>query len=152
MEDRFAKMVLKIRDAFKKDYDCEEPYAKKIVPAVNKAFVNFFKDELKDFGDEYEFVNISKNGHEHVSLFLQDKNKFNPDGKTKPSVYISLEYIGFEGILRLLKEQDSVLYRTANHEKDYTGGCNEYASLTEVVEEAVNLLRGIRKEGNRYGK
>ena len=147
MEDRFAKMVLKIRDAFKKDYDCEQPYAKKIVPAVNKAFVNFFKDELKDFGDEYEFVNISKNGHEHVSLFLQDKNKFNPDGKTKPSVYISLDYTGFEGILRLLKEQDSVLYRTASHEKDYTGGCNEYASLTEVVEEAVNLLRGIRKVG-----
>lgn len=84
-----------------------------------KQFFADFKKALKnDLGNEYN-VNI-KLGHFGVYGFVSkvDNGKF---------VYFSIEDLRENGI-----EFDNVLYRSAENEKDFIGGSNQYCRLEKL--------------------
>lgn len=84
-----------------------------------KQFFADFKKALKnDLGNEYN-VNV-KLGHFGVYGFVSklDNGKF---------VYFSIEDLRENGI-----EFDKVLYRSAENEKDFIGGSNQYCRLEKL--------------------
>ena len=89
----------------------------------------FKKHIISNAANEFELVNWSR-GHFDVSGFL--KNKAN--GKL---VYFSTCDV------RQFPDAwyNDVLIRTAQHDRDYTGGSNCYASLNRIIETARRLTR-----------
>lgn len=74
---------------------------------------NFLKKLCKENG--YELVKFNPN-HYNFSCFVKGNDKF---------VYISISDV------RYFKKEwfNNILIRSAKHEKDYTGGSNQYTSL-----------------------
>jgi len=87
------------------------------IPIVRKEF----KAIAKKIGAT---VTLSPNNFEWTAFFKKD-NKF--------------IYVGVSDV-RYWKWYDSVLFRTAENEKDYTGGCNRYCSYEELAEELSDLF------------
>jgi len=84
-----------------------------------KAFVSDLKKFVKqELGNRFEIIGWAPN-HFDVSFFLKDKNTD------------SLWYVHV-GDLRDSNWHKRVLYRTAKHEKDYTGGFNQYCGIMDI--------------------
>jgi len=84
----------------------------------------FIKDNTKQ---DFELVDISR-GHFYFSGFLKNR-------KTDKFVYFSCSDVRHfpNGWF------DDVLIRTAEHDKDYTGGGNNYCKLFDINEKAKQL-------------
>jgi hypothetical protein len=78
----------------------------------------------------YELVNASNDRRNNV---LEGSSGFIRDPKSGRLVYFSADASAcFNG--------DKILYRTAKHDRDYTGGLNRYADFTELGEAVKNLF------------
>jgi len=93
-----------------------------------KSFARAFKGDIKELiQSDFELVSFSV-GHFYISGFL----KFNLNGKY---IYFSISDV------RHFPNQwrTNILVRTAEHEKDYTGGSNNYTTLENFKHNAVML-------------
>ena len=89
-------------------------------------FAKDYKKALKENTPDYNLVSYSR-GHFEVSGFLEHK-------ETKKLVYFSTSDVR--------GSQDwynSILIRTAQHIKDYTGGMNNYTTLENINSRANQL-------------
>lgn len=93
-------------------------------------FARDFKSDIKNLiGDNanvcghYKLVDFSV-GHFYVSGFIQNQNS----GKL---AYFSIDDVRFSPD----NWSESVLIRTAQHIKDYTGGMNHYTQLLDIAEQ-----------------
>lgn len=91
---------------------------------TSKEFDQFsrdFKSALKEIcGRDWEVTKYSK-GHYFVSTFL--RNRSNPE---------KFLYLNISDIRHFPNWHTSILYRTAENEKDYRGGTNQYSSLENL--------------------
>ena len=97
-----------------------------------KLFARHLKSTIKTIAQEqsFEMTNFSV-GHYYISGFLKKDGKF---------VYFSRDIERYEQPINLEKSGVfGFLVRTAKHEKDYTGGHNNYCGLSEFS----NLLDRI---------
>ncbi len=99
---------------------------------LTEEFAKFSKDikkELKKLMIGYELISYSR-GHFEYSAFFKNIN----NGQL---VYVSCSDV------RHFKNAwyDNLLIRTAEHEKDYTGGSNDWATLPKLKEKADYLTR-----------
>jgi hypothetical protein len=91
-----------------------------------KSFVKAFKKELKTLmGPEYN-IQLSS-GHFYVSGFIEQNGKY---------VYFSTSDV------RSFRNEwyNHLLVRTAKHDKDYTGGDNNYTTLPNVQKSVERLM------------
>ena len=94
-----------------------------------RSFVRDFKKALKENTEkDFDLVNFSK-GHFYCTGFLRSKE----NGKM---VYFSISDV------RFFPDEwfNNVLIRTAENEKDYTGGSNNYCRFYEIREKALRLI------------
>lgn len=78
----------------------------------------------------YELVNASNNRRNNV---LEGSSGFIKDPASGRLVYFSADASAcYNG--------DKVLYRTAKHDHDYTGGTNRYAYFSELVDAVADLF------------
>ena len=78
----------------------------------------------------YELVNASNNRRNNV---LEGSSGFIKDPASGRLVYFSADASAcYNG--------DKVLYRTARHDHDYTGGTNQYADFSELAEAVADLF------------
>ena len=86
---------------------------------------NYLKKVCKENG--YELVSFNPS-HYEFSCFIKGNDKF---------VYISISDV------RYFKNQwyNHILIRSAKHEKDYTGGFNQYTSL-QLLESKIKSMLG----------
>ena len=78
----------------------------------------------------YELVNASNNRRNNV---LEGSSGFIQDPASGRLVYFSADASAcYNG--------DKVLYRTARHDRDYTGGTNRYADFSELAEAVRDLF------------
>lgn len=90
--------------------------------------VTKMRNAMKKLG--YELVNAGNNRCNNV---LEGSSGFIKDPATGKLVYFSADASAcFNG--------DKVLYRTAKHEKDYTGGTNRYADFSELGRAITDLF------------
>ena len=91
------------------------------------AFARDFKKELNRNKGTLDLVNFSR-GHFYVSGFLQNRVTHN-------LVYFSISDV------RFFPEDwyNHILIRTAQHDKDYTGGRNFYTTWQELPATALHL-------------
>lgn len=87
-----------------------------------KAFRREFRKELKSIGATDIQFSI---GHFYISGF------FTVEGK---AWYFSISDVRFF-------PEDKLLYRTAESYKDYTGGRNQYATITQGMAQSMNMQR-----------
>lgn len=95
-----------------------------------KKFAREFKKAINvQVKEEFDFVSYSV-GHFYVSGFLKNK-------ETGEFVYFSTSDV------RHFNNEwfDHILVRTAKHEKDYTGGHNNYTSLPSFGEKIKRLVK-----------
>ncbi len=94
---------------------------------ICKQFANDFKKAIKkELGTEYNI--IVDVGHFYISGFVELNGKY---------MYYSIEDLRDNG-----DEFNNVLYRTAENEKDYTGGRNQFCELRFLAE---NIKRELEK-------
>lgn len=94
-----------------------------------KSFVTAFRNMLKrELPLSAEIINF-KAGHYDCSGFIKCNDKY---------VYVSYNIPRYNAIIDFNKRD--VLYRTANHEKDYTGGANHYTSILDLPNAITTLL------------
>jgi hypothetical protein len=86
----------------------------------------------KTLAPEFEMVSYSR-GHFYFSVFMKNKN-----GKM---VYISCNDVRYSPGYSPEGWYNNLLVRTAEHEKDYTGGRNNYSTLEGLKEQAINLTQ-----------
>lgn len=97
---------------------------------ATEEFINFFKDLKKyinnNLPEDMTLVNF-KRGHFHCSGFVKKDDKY---------VYISFSDVRFNQD----KWLNDILIRTAEHDKDWTGGCNGYTTLSKLNTELERML------------
>jgi len=92
-----------------------------------KQFARDFLSDIKKVCDGYEIVEKSV-GHFYVSGFLKKEGKY---------FYFSISDVrSFPG-----EWFNNILVRTAKNEKDYTGGSNNYAKLTNLKDKLDYLFK-----------
>ena len=91
-------------------------------------FSKHIKAELKKIPD-YELISYSR-GHFEFSAFLKNKNN-------DKLVYLSSDDVRYspDGWY------NNLLIRTAQHDKDYTGGSNDYSTFSGIKQKADYLTR-----------
>lgn len=87
-------------------------------------YINYLKSLAKSQG--WEIVNVNKN-HYCFSAFINWQDKY---------LYLSISDVRhFEN-----EWYKHILIRTAKHQKDYTGGMNNYTTLPDLVSTAKRLF------------
>lgn len=112
-------------NAMVKWYDHEFESSSGLTEEFSNFSRDFKRDLLKQTGRKFELVNYNR-GHFDISGFLKNKES----GKY---VYFSI------GDVRGAHWQYSILVRTAEHEKDYSGGANTFASYEQLAYAAERL-------------
>lgn len=79
-----------------------------------------------------EIKNATLNGDNHGCF------GFITDNETGKVVYISTDFADGNGFF---DDNKPILYRTAQHDKDYTGGFNNYCDLNDLKENVLNLIK-----------
>jgi len=123
------------------DFDSFAPGEERELP--RKYFSDFsrdFKKHIKnDLPKDYELAEYNK-GYFYISGFVKNitNNKF---------VYFSVPDVRYD------KNgwNDNILYRTAQHEKDYTGGSNQYCKLEELSKNIQNTMPIEKTQDHDYG-
>ena len=82
----------------------------------------------RNLAENYELVNYNK-GYFYISGFIKnnDNNKF---------MYFSFPDVRYDNTW-----YKHVLYRTAENEKDYTGGHNKYCSVEDLINNMQNSIK-----------
>ncbi len=125
----------------KKDIFLEKWYAKEIeddgayTSSEYNLFQKNYKEVLKDICKEinFELKQFNKN-HYCFSAVLSSK-------KTEQSFYISVPDVRYFSN----EWADNILYRTMEHEKDWTGGSNYYSKLNDLDFNLLELDNQILK-------
>lgn len=101
--------------------------------SLTPEFAEFAKDWKADLktitAPDFEIVNFNR-GHFYLSGFLKHAS-----GKL---VYFSISDVRHFGADTW---KDDILIRTAQHEKDYTGGSNNRTTLRDIKKDALKLIR-----------
>ena len=134
---------MKIEEFLKKWYDKEiEDWGGETSPEYRNFQTNY-RSVLKEIGNNisFELHSFSKNHYEFSAVMKSNL--------TNQFYYISISDV------RYWKNEwaNSILYRTMEHEKDWTGGCNRYSTLKKLSENLLELdkqiLRNLEKENAR---
>lgn len=101
-----------------------------------KSFTRQFKNALKRTFPDYEIIGFKPN-HYDFSGFLKKDDKY---------VYISYSEPR-EQTLDMSNSDclNGILYRTAQHEKDYTGGHNHFCSFFELKDSVNEMFERMQK-------
>ena len=93
-----------------------------------RKYINYLKAMCKDYG--WELAKVNKNHYEFSAFFKDNNNKF---------VYLNI------GDVRCLRNEwyYHILVRTAENEKDYHGGQNQYTSLETLPIKLHYLFKGM---------
>ncbi|MCD7728563.1 MAG: hypothetical protein LUI60_01450 [Clostridia bacterium] len=102
-------------------------YTGKDYKTFETKYINYLKSIAKEYS--WELVNVLRN-HYQFSAFFKNKDKF---------VYVSISDV------RYFKNEwfNHILYRTAEHEKDYHGGYNRYSDLYNLKYNIFGILGGV---------
>ncbi len=118
---------------------------------IEKFLNKWYNKEIEDWGSETspEYKNFQTNYRSvikelcqdiDISLYSFNKNHYNfsaviMSNKTNQFYYMSISDI------RYWKNEwaNKILYRTMEHEKDWTGGSNHYSTLKELAENLLEL-------------
>ena len=119
------RLPLTSMENLRKMYDGVEFESSFITTKQCKQFCSDFKKALQNsLGAEYNVkVNV---GHFYISGFVEKNGKF---------VYFNVEDLRENG-----NEFNSVLYRTAKNDRDFTGGTNSYSKLENLDLKIKHLL------------
>jgi hypothetical protein len=94
------------------------------------SFARAYKKALTEvLGHDFELISW-KRGHFYVSAFFKNKT-------VKRFIYLSCSNVRFFPN----EWYFNILIRTAKHEKDYTGGSNNFTSLYTLYEDAMRLTK-----------
>lgn len=100
------------------------PYTGEDYKKFQTKYINYLRSMCKEYG--WELVNIGRNHYCFSAFIKNQENKY---------VYISIS-----DIRHFNKDWFyHILYRSAEHEKDYRGGCNQYSDL-QGLQYNVNCL------------
>lgn len=101
------------------------PYIEQDYKTLQKKYINYLRNLCKQNG--WKLVNIGRN-HYCFTAFIK-----NSQGK---HIYLSISDV------RYFKNEwyNHILIRTAEHEKDYSGGRNNYSTLPELKTAIARLL------------
>lgn len=99
-------------------------------------FVSYLKKQMKASAQERGFelvLNAFNRGHYYVSGFFKKEDKY---------IYFSYDVPRGEYPMDFDARDCSkgVLYRTAKHEKDYTGGSNHFTSIASFMDDVESLF------------
>ena len=102
--------------------------------------------EYKDFQRSYR--NVLKEIGKNIGFELHSfsKNHYNFSAVMKSNTTNQFYYISISDV-RYFKNEwaNNILYRTMEHDHDWTGGSNRYSSLENLSENLVNLDKQILK-------
>ena len=107
------------------DYDFSSgPYTGQDYLTFQRKYINYLKSMCKD--NNWQLVNVGKNHYEFTAFVKHPDNLY---------IYLSISDV------RFFKNEwfNNILIRTAEHEKDYRGGCNQYSDL-QGLQYNVNCL------------
>ncbi len=92
-------------------------------------YINYLKGLC--INNDWQLVNIGKNHYEFSTFVKNDKGAF---------LYISISDV------RYWKNEwyNHILIRTATHERDYTGGYNQYTTLCDLENKIKRIFGGAR--------
>lgn len=125
---------------------------------IQKFLEKWYNKQIEDWGSETspEYKNFQTNYRSVIKDFCKDidmelhsfnKNHYEfstiiKSNKTNQFYYISISDV------RYWKNEwaNNILYRTMEHDKDWTGGSNCYSSLQDLPENLLNLDLRILKE------
>lgn len=88
-------------------------------------YINYLRNLCKE--NSWELVNIGRN-HYCFSLFIKNGKKY---------IYFSISDVRFWQN----EWYNRILYRTALHERDYTGGSNNYTNLYDLEEKLDEMFK-----------
>lgn len=134
---------MKIKEFLKKWYDKEiEDWGGETSPEY-KNFQTNYRSVLKELGNSIGF-----------ELHSFSKNHYDFSAVMKSNITNQFYYISISDV-RCWKNEwaNNILYRTMEHEKDWTGGSNRYSTLENLSENLLELdkqiLRNLEKENAR---
>ena len=139
MNYNFNLLKKQVNKIVSDDYNHENPWLL-INRSLYRAFKRFFNAELKKLTNGEIIIDNFSGSWTSLYFFLKhnDEQAYDKDCY----IYISLDWQCFSStVLRLVDDSSTVLYRTAKHLRDYTGGSNNFCKLSEVIEKAVELMR-----------
>lgn len=134
---------MKVKDFLKQWYDRNIEDWGSTTSQEYKDFQRSYRSVLKEIGKEigFELHSFSKMHYEFSAVMKSNiTNQF---------YYISISDV------RYFKNEwaNNILYRTMEHDHDWTGGSNRYSSLENLSENLLNLdkqiLRNLERENTR---
>jgi len=117
-----------IKRALASDYEHETPDVLRS-KAFDRAYKSFIKAQIKPYG--YELIKEKSSGYCESSGFITD-NKGH-------YVYFNSGDYRYPGMCNDIYH--SVLVRTAENEKDYRGGSNNFIELKDIAKEVDRLMK-----------
>lgn len=118
---------------------------------INKFLNKWYDKEIEDWGGETspEYRNFQTNYRSVIKDFCNDigmelhsfsKNHYEFSAVVKSNTTNQFYYISISDV-RYWKNEwaNNILYRTMQHDKDWTGGSNRYTTLQELAENLLNL-------------
>ncbi len=119
--------------------------------------INKWKDFNFKYGNDKEFANLSRNIKaylkrnldENYELLNYNKGYFYVSGFIKNTENNKYMYFSFPDVRYDSTWYNHILYRTAENEKDYTGGHNQYCSVEDLIN---NMQNSIKSKENSYNK
>ena len=105
--------------------------------------------EYKDLRTDYEYSDFQRNYKSVIKDFCKDigmelhsfnKNHYIFSAVIKSNITNQFYYVSISDV-RYWKNEwaDNILYRTMEHENDWTGGSNRYSTLKDLPENLLNL-------------
>lgn len=132
---------------------------------VKEFLAKWYDKEIEDWGGETspEYKNFQTNYRSVIKDFCKNigmelysfsKNHYDFSAVIKSNSSNQFYYISISDV-RYWKNEwaNNILYRTMEHEKDWTGGSNRYSTLENLPENLLTLdkqiLRNLEKENTR---
>lgn len=132
---------------------------------VDKFLKKWYDKEIEDWGGETspEYRNFQTNYRSVINDFCKDigmklhsfsKNHYDFSAVVKSNTTNQFYYISISDVRYWRNEwANNILYRTMEHDKDWTGGSNCYSTLKELAENLLNLdlqmARNLENENTR---
>lgn len=118
---------------------------------INKFLNEWYNKQIEDWGSETspEYKSFQTNYKSVIKelcqdidmkLYSFDKNHYNFSAVIKSNKINQFYYMSIPDV-RYWKNEwaNKILYRTMEHEKDWTGGSNHYSTLKELAENLIEL-------------
>lgn len=101
------------------------PYTGEDYKLFETKYINYLRSLCKI--NDWELVKVSKNHYEFIAFIKNLENRY---------IYFSISDVRFFGN----EWYNQILYRTAKHDKDYTGGGNCYTTLPMLPFALTNMF------------